>query len=98
MSRDGLEQWQREEEQREMSDEGQGAGLNAEQPPPADGEGPDCWLLVLADMEERRRLGIERYGKPVRPDNGRDALIEAYQECLDLAVYLRQAIAQRDAK
>lgn len=68
--------------------------LNQEQAAPADGTGPDCWELVLADMRERRELGIEKYGKPLRPDNGRDALVDAYQEVLDLTVYLRQAIEQ----
>lgn len=71
--------------------------LNQEQTPPADGTGPDCWELVLADMRERRLVGIEKYGKPVRPDNGRDALTDAYQESLDQCVYLRQAIEQKRA-
>lgn len=69
-----------------------------EQPAPVDPEdpgAPDCWLLVMADMEARRRMGIERYGKPVRPGNGRDALTDAYQEALDMCVYLRQAIEER---
>lgn len=67
-----------------------------DQPPPVPSSG-DVWALVLADMEERRRLGIARYGTPLQPHNGRDALVDAYQESLDLAVYLRQAIAERDA-
>jgi hypothetical protein len=29
--------------------------------------------------------------------NGRDALLEAYQESLDLTVYLKQALMERDA-
>lgn len=45
--------------------------------------------LVLADMAERDRIGRERYGTPLTTDNGRDHLVDAYQECLDLAVYLR---------
>jgi len=65
-----------------------------EQPPPADGEG-DCWLQVIHDMEERRELGIRRYGKPVHPHNGRDHLLDAYQEALDLVVYLRAEIERR---
>ena len=65
-----------------------------EQQPPQPAEG-DCWLLVLADMEERRKRGIEKYGTPVQPHNGRDPLIDAYQEALDLCVYLRQAIEER---
>lgn len=63
--------------------------------PPANRENNDLWLMVIADMEARRHLGIERYGVPVRPHNGRDALRDAYEEALDLAVYLRQAIAER---
>lgn len=71
------------------------SGMNQEQPSPADGVGSDVWLLVLRDMEERRGLGIERYGKPVRADNGRDHLVDAYQEALDLCVYLRAEIERR---
>lgn len=65
-----------------------------EQNPPKPAEG-DVWLLVLHDMQERRIHGIEKYGTPVQPFNGRDALVDAYQECLDLCVYLRQAIEER---
>lgn len=65
-----------------------------EQKPPQPTTG-DCWLLVLKDMEERRLHGIEKYGVPVQPYNGRDPLIDAYQEALDLCVYLRQAIEER---
>lgn len=68
----------------------------APQPPPVKGTGEDVWLLVIAEMETRRQGGIAKYGVPVRADNGRDALRDAYQEVLDEAVYLRQAILQRD--
>lgn len=71
--------------------------INQEQQPPEDGTGPDCWELVLDDMESRRALGVEKYGKPLRPDNGRNALVDAYQESLDLVVYLRAAIEQNKA-
>lgn len=53
------------------------------------------WELVIADMRERDRVGRARYGTPLQANNGRDPLIDAYQEALDLAVYLRQAIAER---
>jgi hypothetical protein len=66
----------------------------AEQAPPKDSGKADCWLLVMKDMEERRVGGIQKYGQPVMPFNGRKALIDAYQECLDMAVYLRQAIEE----
>lgn len=66
-----------------------------EQQPPQPSKGSDCWLLVLEDMKARRELGISRYGQPVLPHNGRDALLDAYQEALDMCVYLRQAIEER---
>lgn len=31
---------------------------------------------------------------PLQPFNGRDALVDAYQEAVDLAVYLRQRIEE----
>jgi hypothetical protein len=71
--------------------------LVKEQAPPAPASG-DCWLLVMADMEARRLHGIEKYGRPVQPHNGRDVLIDAYQEALDLCVYLRQAIEEKRLK
>lgn len=68
-----------------------------EQAPPVPATG-DVWLLVLEDMRQRREHGIEKYGVPVQVGNGRDALVDAYQECLDLCVYLRQEIETRRLK
>lgn len=51
--------------------------------------------LVRADLEERERLGVQRYGTPLYAHNGRDALRDAYEEALDLACYLKQAILER---
>ncbi len=67
----------------------------SEQQPPRPAMG-DVWLLVLKDMEERRLHGIEKYGVPVQPYNGRDPLIDLYQELLDACVYCRQAIEERN--
>ena len=49
---------------------------------------------ILADMRARDALGRQRYGTPLQAGNGRDALADAYQEALDLAVYLRQHLAE----
>ncbi len=51
--------------------------------------------LLIADMGARHELGIERYGTPLQPFNGRDALIDAYQEALDLCAYMKQAAEER---
>ena len=66
-----------------------------DQPPPVPNDAPSIQSLVRVDLEDRERVGIERYGTPLQPFNGRDPLIDAYQEALDLACYLRQAIAER---
>lgn len=67
----------------------------SEQPKPTPTSGAPIWELVVADMKERDRIGRERYGTPLQAHNGRDALQDAYEEALDLAVYLRQAIEER---
>lgn len=68
-----------------------------DQPPPTPSAG-DMWQLVMADMEQLRKLGIERYGMSQQPNNGRDALVDAYQEALGLCVSLRQAIEERGTR
>lgn len=67
-----------------------------DQPPPVGNDRPAIQDLVLADIAERKRIGIERYGKALQPHNGRDALVDAYQEVLDLAMYVRQEIEERE--
>lgn len=51
---------------------------------------------VLADIRERVEAGERKYGTRLQTFNGRDALWDAYQEALDLVMYLRQAILERN--
>lgn len=51
-------------------------------------------LLLAEAFMARRELGRERYGVELMTHNGRDALTDAYQEGLDKALYLRQAIEE----
>ncbi len=64
---------------------------------PTPNDGISIQMLVRADLHKRERVGRERYGTSLQAFNGRDALRDAYEEALDLACYLRQAIAERDA-
>jgi len=76
-------------------------GLNervVEQAPPQANDHPAVWGLVMKDMVDRDQEGRRKYGVPLQGFNGRDCLIDAYQEALDLCVYLRQAIYERDKK
>lgn len=73
-------------------------GQFREQPMPANSaESVDVFPLLIADIEARNAKGWETYGQSLHTFDGRDALWDAYEEALDLAVYLRKAIAERDA-
>lgn len=65
------------------------------QPAPINTTGVAVWDLVMQDMQKRNEFGIKKYGTPLQAFNGRDVLQDAYEEALDLAVYLRQAIEER---
>lgn len=69
---------------------------DGDQPLPVVNDEPHIHRLVIADVLSRMEIGTERYGTPLQPFNGRDVLQDAYEEALDLAVYLRQAIYERD--
>ncbi len=52
------------------------------------------YARVIADIEARKEIGLKRYGTLLQAFNGRDALLDAYQEALDLCQYLRQCKAE----
>jgi len=66
-----------------------------QQPTPC-GNGNEIHDLLIEDIRKRKELGKQKYGEPLRAFNGRNALVDAYQEILDLAVYLRQWIEERE--
>lgn len=70
-------------------------GLIRDQPPPLPNTRRPIVELVIEDLNERLRIGIMRYGTPLQAHNGRDALVDAYREALDLCCYLRQEIEER---
>ena len=68
------------------------------EPQPTANDLPAVWDLVIGDMTERDAFGALKYKTRLQPHNGRDVLADAYQEALDLCVYLRQALYERDGK
>jgi hypothetical protein len=60
------------------------------------GSGNPILGMVLADLTNRALEGKEKYGEPLKAHNGRNALWDLYQELLDAAMYIRQAIEERD--
>lgn len=71
---------------------------NRVQPSPVKNDQPAIWDLVMDEMKIRDKIGRERYHTRLQGNNGRDALRDALDEALDLVVYLRQAIYERDGK
>ena len=70
--------------------------LTQPQPQPISNTRPAVWDLVIEDMRRRDDFGAHKYHTRLKPFNGRVALVDAYQEALDLVVYIRQKIAEED--
>ena len=63
-----------------------------------DPKAQSIWQDVIRDMEAREQQGLERYGRYLTPDSKEIGLREAYEEALDLCVYLRKAIAELEGE
>lgn len=50
---------------------------------------------LIRAIKIRRDLGVRKYGRPLEAHNGRDALLDAWQEAVDLAAYLTQMRIER---
>jgi hypothetical protein len=72
--------------------------LNNPEPEPQKSDSPAIWDLVIEDMKDRDNTCSKKYGTRLQANNGRDPLVDAYQEALDLAVYLRQELYERYGK
>ncbi len=57
----------------------------------------DDQSLVIADIEARRQVGVERYGQAHVPFNGRNTMLDSYEETLDYLVYQRSLLRLREA-
>jgi hypothetical protein len=72
--------------------------LNKPEPAPVHNDSRPIWELVVEDMQARDHAGRQKYGTPLQAHNGRDPLVDLYQELLDAVVYLRQAIEERRSR
>lgn len=75
--------------------------MTSGQPKPKPNDHPASWGLVhgdlqsmgeyevMGDIAERHLMGIQKYGTPLQPFNGRDSLRDAREESMDLVVYLK---------
>jgi len=56
----------------------------------------DVLPFLVALLEERARFGKSKHGTTLKTNNGRPALIDALQECLDALQYLAQELMERE--
>lgn len=68
--------------------------LSAKEPAPIHNDQSAVWDLVLRDIADRDTIGVERYGTHLQAFNGREPIVDAYQEALDFIVYIRQGIEE----
>lgn len=66
------------------------------QPDPKPNDSTPIYQLMVRDVEQRAEYGKRTYETYLQAHNGRDALRDAYEEALDLALYLKQALVERD--
>lgn len=69
---------------------------DGDQPLPTPNDLPLVADALRGYIEDRKQVGIERYGVALQPHNGRDALRDAFEEAVDLATYLAQVLIERD--
>ena len=63
---------------------------------PEQGDGSEIYQLVLIDVCTRSQFGARKYGHALRTTADVDYLVNAYQETLDLLIYLRGEIEKRN--
>jgi len=68
--------------------------INNKEPKPKKNKEKCIQDLVIEDMKKRKEIGKKKYGTVLQPFNGRNSLVDAYQEVGDLCVYLRQTIEE----
>jgi hypothetical protein len=54
--------------------------------------------LVMEDLKARKEYGFKKYGVYVQANDGRDGLIDLYQELLDACVYIRKVIHENELR
>ncbi len=67
--------------------------MNREQPQPK-GRGVLVADRLIELIRERTQVGVKKYGEPLTTHNGRDVMIDALQESVDLNQYLMQIIME----
>ena len=53
---------------------------------------------LIKDIKTRMESGKKTYGKYLFTDNGRDAILDLYEELMDACFYIKQFMLERDLR
>lgn len=56
----------------------------------------NVWPVLMRDILERVNIGHNRYGTLLQSHNGRDPLVDLYEELIDALQYLKQLSMERE--
>lgn len=62
---------------------------------PIKNDSEPIWKLVIEDMQKRDNTGFKKYGTRLQAFNGRNSVIDIYEELLDAVVYMKQQIEEK---
>lgn len=65
--------------------------------PIPNGRRPILKIIMEDDLPRRRLHGVMKYGQELQAFNGRDPVLDAYEEATDLMVYLKQLLEENAA-
>lgn len=70
----------------------------AKNEPAPTGTGKKVIDEVVLDLKARSDMGEKKYGTPLRTFNGRNAMMDLYQELLDSVMYAKQVLMEMEDK
>ena len=70
----------------------------AKNEPAPTGTGKKVIDEVVLDLKSRSDMGEKKYGTPLRTFNGRNAMMDLYQELLDSVMYAKQVLMEMEDK
>ena len=68
----------------------------AKNEPAPTGTGKKVIDEVVLDLNARSDMGEKKYGTPLRTFNGRNAMMDLYQELLDSVMYAKQVLMEME--
>ena len=69
--------------------------LSEPEPPPKHGEKIVVDELIK-DIQDRKTFGYGKYGTYLMSNNGRNAIVDMYQELLDALIYCKQILIETE--